>query len=199
MKKIVLILMSMLLINCSTNAQKKVQLVDVKNTEIAILVNVDENANFNEFYLFQYENIDVSEIVNAKSIYLLEANSDFIKLNCDDKYYYLTLDKDKIDSNEKFHVGYGLAFHQGKFTLKPTDNPITLHDYLLFNGERVTSSPGGCDSGGVGSSECSTDGGVVGGGANCSVKCNRGYYSCCNDMRNECRCKAEPKKITKAN
>lgn len=56
-----------------------------------------------------------------------------------------------------------------------------------------------CSAGGPGSSSCSTSSTLSGdlgssGGSistSCTVTCNSGYYACCNNFHNTCKCKKE--------
>lgn len=52
-----------------------------------------------------------------------------------------------------------------------------------------------CSSGGPGSYSCSVSSqiGVEPGelGTSCEVKCNPGYYACCNALHNKCQCRKD--------
>jgi hypothetical protein len=195
MKKIVFGLIATVVFGHIGNAQKKVTIVDIKGIEVGIFVDVDEKDSFKEFYLFQYNEQNLQQILEKK-LALSEIGKDFIRLKSDRGENILFTLNPELKREEDISIdGYGLSFRKGNYTLISVENPTLISDLLLLNGERIAPATK-CDSGGAGSSECSTDGGAAGFGASCSVKCNKGYYSCCNDNLNECRCRPEKKSLS---
>ena len=195
MKKLLFGALATVLFPFIGNAQKKVSLVDVKGVEVAIIIDMKEDNTFTDFYLFQYDDIDFSKILNSKSITLMEAGKDMVRLKCDDEIVFLTIDKEAKNENGPSFYGYGLSKRKGVFSLIENENPQTILDLILINNK----APGKltCHSGGAGSSECSvTPSNVSVGTTACSVKCNAGYYSCCDDTVGECRCIKEKVKST---
>lgn len=188
MKKIIIILIVIFTINNTCFSQKQASVYDINGKEAGIFIDLNDKNEFKEMFLFQYENMDLSIFSNYKDILLVEFDKDFIKLSCDNKIYLLSLSPNQKDDNMSYISGYGLSHRTGNYSLKLVENPSTISDIILLNGNSVNKAKPKCDSGGTGSSECSTSGGVVGGGADCSVKCNKGYYSCCKDAVNECTC-----------
>lgn len=65
----------------------------------------------------------------------------------------------------------------------PHNNPTS---FKTIQSQLLTASKGNCDSGGEGSSACSAE--SPGPFGSCSVTCREGYYACCNDGSNKCKC-----------
>lgn|GEM_PF-5541168 len=63
-----------------------------------------------------------------------------------------------------------------------------LSEVIQYNNKTYSTSSIDCFSGGVRSTECSIEAGTIGGGGACSVKCKNGYYACCDDQLNKCKC-----------
>lgn len=189
MKKLILGLLLLLTFNNHCLAQKKVTIYDINGKEAGIFINMNDKNEFNEMFLFQYENFDLSIFKKYENITLIESNKNFIKLSCDETIYQLSLNPELKSEGINYIFGYGLSYRTGKYSLKLIENPKSISDIILLNGNNVNKAVPRCDSGGVGSSECSTNGGVIGAGASCTVKCNKGYYSCCMDAVNECTCR----------
>ena len=179
------------------NAQKSVKLIDIKGSELAIIINIDKENSFSEFFLFQYENIDLAKVLESKEIYLQDFGEDYVRLNTGSETLLFTLDSNLKGEKDIVYEGYGISHRKANYTLEIVDNPITISDDLLIDGKRP-SNVSNCTSGGVGSTECSIDSSPIVGGGSCSVKCGKGYYSCCDDTRNSCSCKAEKKSISTA-
>jgi hypothetical protein len=189
MKKLILGLLVLLTISNHCLAQKKVTVYDINGKEAGIFINMNDKNEFNEMFLFQYENFDLSIFKKYENITLIESNKNFIKLSCDETIYELSLNPELKSEGINYIYGYGLSYRTGKYSLKLIENPTSISDIILLNGNNVNKALPKCDSGGVGSSECTTNGGVIGTGASCSVKCNKGYHSCCMDAVNECTCR----------
>jgi len=88
------------------------------------------------------------------------------------------------------YYGYGLSRRVGLFTFSPIEDPVAIYDVIpgvsdpIVNGKKLD-----CHSGGPGAEECSVKPSDINVGApECSVKCGKGYYACCDDTRGECRC-----------
>lgn len=197
MKNLILGIIVLLTVKNHCLAQKKVTVYDVKGKEAGIFINMNDKNEFDEMFLFQYENIDLSILKKYKNITLIESNKNFIKLSCDEVIYQLSLNSELNSEDVNYINGYGLSYRTGEYSLKLIENPENISEILLLNGKSVSTNVNKCDSGGQGSTACSTDGGVAGGGASCSVTCGSGYYSCCMDAANECRCeKSKTKTLT---
>jgi hypothetical protein len=186
MKK--LFVLVILLLSICTHAQTKIKLIDIPNVEVGILLNVNEKNSFSELYVFQYSQYDLSKLLTAKSITLVDSDKDHVRLNVDENIYLFSLNPKLQKSNETLINGYGLSHRSGNYSISLIEKPTTVTDDLLLNGVSSVGKARKCDSGGAGSSECMTSAGALGGGSQCSVKCNKGYYSCCNDNVNECTC-----------
>lgn len=198
MKKITLTVMAFVMVLSTALAQKRVTLVDVKGAEVAILIDVDGKSSFKEFYLFQYEKQDLQKVLELKELTLVEVNEDFVKLKSENgQSVIFSLNPDLNNRDNMLVNGYGLSKRTGNFTLTENESPSSIFDLILYNGNVVEGMS--CHSGGPGSSECSvTPSDVNVGATSCSVKCNKGYYSCCDDTIGECRCKPEKKTLTVA-
>lgn len=108
-------------------------------------------------------------------------------------------------------AGYGLANKTGDFaeslaTLTPAaldrllpvcggSDPLRLQQRngSFFAVPRFQGTPPAdaqliCDSGGAGSSSCSTSCGGLSAGKTCSVNCGTGYHSCCDLGKCKCQC-----------
>lgn len=92
---------------------------------------------------------------------------------------------------ERF-MGYGMSRRTGAWQVALDEVTGTAMTSLLpacasrANGEAGIAAA--CDSGGEGSTSCST--GCAIGGGSCSTSCGSGYYSCCN--RTACSCTCTP-------
>ena len=193
MKNLILGLIVLLTINNHCLAQKKVTVYDINGKEAGIFINMNDKNEFNEMFLFQYENFDLSILKKYKNITLIESNKNFIKLSCDEVIFQLSLNSELKSEGINQINGYGLSYRTGEYSLKLIENPKNISEILLLNGKSVSINSNKCDSGGQGSTGCSTDGGIASGGSSCSVTCGSGYYACCMDAVNECRC--QPTKI----
>ncbi len=183
----------------SLGFSQKATLIDAKGSEIAIIINRNDNNSFKEYYLLQYNNVDFLEITNEIDISVVEINEDQIKLKSNNKVFTLTIDSNYRNSNEKVFLGYGLSRRLGNFSLiKDFLNPASISDVVLVN--NVLLGKGStCHSGGKGSTECSvTPSPLNVGTPSCSVKCGTGYYSCCDDTKGECGCVKDSTKIVKS-
>lgn len=90
------------------------------------------------------------------------------------------------------YSGFGLARRTGSWEVRLTDVAATPMRDLLptcaasANADSTASAAGTCDSGGVGSTSCSTS--CVSAGEGCATSCGSGYYSCCNKAVCTCTC-----------
>lgn len=142
---------------------------------LIISLNEREKKVYN-YFVIQHENkIDNSKLTNG--IYNIKLNSNYLSLDNSDKSIIFTLDDKKladlVNNKAQYISVYGIS--------------------KRFSGEKELSIAqmkfGGitCHSGGEGASECSAESGSPMSG-NCSVSCRNGYYACCDDTRNECKC-----------
>jgi hypothetical protein len=191
MKNLVFGLIATIIMHSNSFAQSKVDLLDIKGVELAIILDMKTDKTFKEFFVFQYNENDFSKIKSSSTISLLETTEDKVSIICDNEIITFTINNDYANKNDKIYFGYGLSHRKGVFKLLNFNNPTTLMDVVSVNG--IQSNKLNCHSGGKGSTECSTESAI---GGSCSVKCGNGYYSCCDDTRNECRC--QPIKIKKS-
>lgn len=88
------------------------------------------------------------------------------------------------------YSGFGLARRTGTWEMRLTDVATTSMRDLLptcaASPDGTVSAAGTCDSGGVGSTSCSTS--CVSSGDGCATSCGSGYYSCCNKAVCTCTC-----------
>ena len=111
---------------------QKVKMIDVKNSEIAVIVDIKKDGTFSNYYVFQYQNNDFKALVKCKNIKLIQATSSLITLNCDNKIISLSIDKSYVRKREKVYYGYGLAKYYGNFKLKENVlNPESCNDWIL--------------------------------------------------------------------
>lgn len=201
MKKIFFSLITTITFFYSSFSQHKVNLIDIPNVEVAFLIDLQSNDTFKDYFLLQYSNNDLRNLNLSDNLILNDFNKDYIKIKDlnSNKITVFTLDSNYRNSNETIIYGFGFSKKSNNFKLNLANStPKTVLDIIEYNGRLPFGNDfneGGldCDSGGVGSSECSTTGSdlgsIPGGGGGCSVKCNPGYYACCDGGANECRCK----------
>lgn len=169
-----------------------VYIVDLPGSELAFFVDYDSNTKeFDKYYLFQYDApsslFDVSKVLNTE---LIEFNSTNLKVLVENTVYVFTVD-DNYQGNTGEAIFYGVGLSERfkeeiPFKFIDQGNDINnIIEVVQTNGLSVTSATT-CDSGGPGSSGCSTSS-VLGGGILCSVTCNQGYYACCS-QGGECKC-----------
>jgi hypothetical protein len=192
MKKFIFGLIATVMFGFVGNAQKSVKLVDIKGLEMAIIIDLQKNNSFSEFYLFQYNDLDFSKLITANNVTLVQASLDNIILKNDSEVLSFSI----LGKNNEFNkfIGYGISKRNGKFKLINYENPKEAMDLILSNNQVHRTAAITCHSGGVGSTECSaTPSDLNVGAASCSVHCGTGYHSCCNDTVGECKCKPNPK------
>lgn len=172
----------MILLSVVSYSQQRVRLADLAGTEIGILIDVQQDNTFTQYFVFQYEG-SLFDVSRASNITLVSSTDKTVKISFGGKVYAFTIDSNYTNANEQIYYGYGLSKRSGAFKLViPVGDISTLMEAITFNNSfagRLT-----CHSGGVGSTECST--GSL--GSSCSVSCGSGYYACCDDTKNECRC-----------
>jgi len=167
------------------------RLIDIKGSEIGILVNVKEDNSFKEYFLFQYKDFDFSNLVKSKEVKIVQASKNVLILNCDNNLISFTIDGNHKQEDATTYSGYGLSKRNGNFSLnKQVSNPTSVPDYVLIdNVQHRSISSITCHSGGAGATECSvTPSSVNVGAAGCTVSCGSGFHACCDDTRGECRC-----------
>lgn len=184
-------------------------LIDIPGIEIAIVPEMGKNNVFNEYYIFEYDILNETffDVTAVQDAAFIEATGSHVKLEINSQVVTFTIDSNYTNPYEIIFYGNGLAH---KTADKYFFNGITgdigdLSEAIEVNNQ--TYSIGGtitCYSGGSGTSECSAEGTVLGGGGSCSVKCNSGFYACCDDTVNKCKCIKEsssggkqPKQIVK--
>lgn len=101
------------------NAQKA-SVLDIKNKEIAFIVNQKSDNTFSDYYLFQYNTSDFSFLKNYKSLTIESVDEYSIILNCDN----LKKVKFSINGNGDFK-GYGMYHRKSNFYNKKTQKPLT--------------------------------------------------------------------------
>ena len=168
--------------------QKIVRIIDIKGSEIGILIDVKDNDSFKEYFLFQYTDCDFSMLKASKNLTLIRSTKDEIVVEGDDKIFELRIEG--IPNNFNTFKGYGLSRKNGNFKLYKNSNATQVRDLILSDNQVFKKMD--CHSGGKGASECSaTPSSLNVGAASCSVKCNAGYYACCDDSVGECKCIGE--------
>jgi len=109
--------------------------------------------------------------------------------------------KDKnLNSKTTSALGYGLSVANGSYNINSFLKTDAAGKISYVTPSYVPSSvltinymaPPKCDSGGIGSNQCSVTDGTLAGGSGCSVTCNAGYYACCVSDNVVCNCKAVP-------
>jgi hypothetical protein len=165
-------------------------LADLPGNEVGVLLDLKTDNTFPEYFLFQYSD-PIFDVSKARNLTFVSATSDMVKFKDLSKTYTFTIDPNYRNSSETIYYGYGLSDKKANYTLVIPPGPIlTLMDAVMFNRALVGDIT--CHSGGVGSTECSISSSPITGGGGCSTKCGQGYYACCDDTKNECRCKANP-------
>ena len=198
MKKLVFGLIATILLTSYSFGQSKISFLDIKNKEIAIIID-NNNNTFKEYYLFQYDNQDFDFFLNKELIGNIEiVNNNLIIIT--DKIKYLFAINDENKDEKIIFKGYGLSQRKGDFRiLENLNQPNIYHiiiNRLLGGSELEGNGQTGirCLSGGVGTSSCEVTPSTANiGAASCKVTCSTGYYSCCDDSVGECRCVANPK------
>lgn len=169
----------------------KVVLADLPGVEIAIIPNFEKDFSFEEYFVFQY-NLDAPnffDVSAVKEVTLIEANSSLIKLKVNSEIVVLTIDSNYVNANETIFYGYGLSHKKAtRYSLVNTGLPIEdLSEVIAVNGKTLGSALT-CHSGGKGSTECSSESSIASVATSCSVKCETGYFACCDDTVNKCKC-----------
>lgn len=179
--------------SCTLFAQSpKVVLANLPENEVGILINLKQDNSFQEYFLFQY-NGNILDVTMMRNLTLVKSDANSVTFTDQKKNYVFTIDSSYRNSNEVVYYGFGLSRKKADYRLVVPNTPIsTLLEAIMFN--RSITGDITCYSGGVGSTECSIDSSAITGGGGCSVKCSGGYYACCDDTKNECRCNAAPKK-----
>jgi hypothetical protein len=202
MKKVIFGLIATFCLFFASYSQHKVNLVDIPNVEVAFLIDLKNDNTFNDYFLLQYSENNLSNLELSNDLILSDFNKDYIKIKDlnSKKIITFTIDKKYSNTNEVVIYGYGFSKKSNNFKLNLINEPNTILDIIQYSGKFLfEGNVGGleCNSGGVGSSECSTTGSdmgqIPGGGGGCSVKCSPGYYACCDGGANECRCKKNKK------
>jgi len=189
-RSILIVILAMFFLTSFTYANKKVSIVDVTGNELLFIVNLGDDMSFNEFYTFQYENIDFSSLANYSNFELVSIAEKEIVIQSGSTILKFNLSAD--NSSNIQYQGYGIAINKsvsGYELKKPSRGNIG--DVILGKEKKVKDTNGNtlsCDSGGPGSSQCGTRSGMGTVDTECSVTCNSGYYSCCDDGQGKCGC-----------
>jgi hypothetical protein len=175
----------MTLIVCITGynafGQSQVSILDFKGQELDILLNINDN-QFNEYLTFQYENLNFDFLSQYSDFTLLSKSKETIVIKCDRDTLILS-----IIPGRSQYLGFGITDSKAdNYTLTLNPSPACIIDLISVNGHQIPFGSITCDSGGEGSSGCSTESSTIG-SASCSVTCRDGYYACC-DKDNICRC-----------
>jgi hypothetical protein len=167
-------------------ANKKITIVDVVGSEILLIVDLEENMHFKEYYTIQYNNIDFSMFSKFKNFELLSYQKSEIKINSGSTIFTFRLS----GSSSSFDfVSYGIAHHTNNedFVLQK----IKFGNSVGVVGKAVKNSKGekiNCTSGGPGAVSCGTGSSVASVSTECNVTCGGGYYACCDDGLGKCGC-----------
>jgi len=195
MKKLILAVTMAFISLCSniaTASNHKIDIVDISNNELVFILDRTANNTFTEYFVFQYEASDFSFLSQKSSFSLVGYTSSSITILCDNEQITFTSGFGENTSTHFF--GYGLSKRNGTYSLiSPLPAEGDIFDVVT---RPTTSAIGGggtpkkitCHSGGPGSTSCSAESGSLGGGGSCSVTCSSGYYACCDDTKNECKC-----------
>lgn len=198
MKKIILGLIATIMIGNLTFGQSKISFLDIKNKEIAIIID-NKNNSFKEYYLFQYDNQDFSNLSNKELFGNVKLSENNLIISSNNIEYIFTISENRNGEKYIFN-GYGLSHRIGDFSIGKNINPEFIYNAIfnkalggdLFDGGSVSIT---CHSGGPGATSCSVKASSISvGTAECSVSCSAGFYACCDDTKGECRCVANPKK-----
>ncbi|RWX02614.1 hypothetical protein [Flavobacterium cerinum] len=169
----------------------QVVLADIPGVEIAIIPNFKKDSSFEEYYVFQY-NLDTPnffDVSAVKEVTLIEVNSSLIKLKIDSEIVVLTIDSNYVNANETIFYGYGLSHKKAtKYSLVNRGLPIKDLSEVIAVNDKILNPLITCRSGGKGSVECRSGSSVVSVSMSCSVKCYTGYFACCDDTVNKCKC-----------
>jgi hypothetical protein len=197
MKNIVFGLIATVLFGNLSFGQNKISFLDIKGKEIAIIVDNADNS-FKEYYLFQYQNQDFSKLSSKIVTGFVEIINDNLIIKSNDVTFTFALNNN--GSLDNIYYGYGLSHRIGEFKIMNIQNPLYIYDLIVgetaIDGS-IDGSTGSlsCNSRGKKSSECSVKDSTINvGAAECSVKCDPGFYACCDDTIGECRCIEEKNK-----
>ncbi|WP_375448435.1 hypothetical protein [uncultured Fibrella sp.] len=100
-----------------------------------------------------------------------------------------------ITEGSNIYIGYGLSVRTGIVESTATSYyKNVVNKRSSFDGTLNVGDGGGggvaCESGGVGSTSCSS----TFGDASCSTSCGTGYYACCRAGATSCKCEPNPPK-----
>jgi hypothetical protein len=158
--------------------------IDVKfhhnhTNELLITLN-QKNNEFKNYFIVQSETRFKRDLFINDS-YSIVLNSNNLILSNNSRHIIFTLNDEKLNNyNNNKTTNYISVYGISKrFS---GDVVLNLDEKNKRQGELT------CHSGGEGASECSSESGSPLGG-NCSVSCREGYYACCDDTKNECKCK----------
>jgi hypothetical protein len=175
--------------NLNTFANKKITVVDVVGSEILLIVDLDENMHFKEYFTIQYKNIDFSMFSKFKYFELLSYQKSELKINSGSANFTFRLS----GSSSSFDfISYGIAHHTN-------NDDFVLQKIKFGNSSGVIGKPVknskrekiNCTSGGPGAVSCGTgssEGLVASVSTECNVTCGGGYYACCDDGLGKCGC-----------
>jgi hypothetical protein len=190
MKKLSLFLFAFIAFCSCPKSTPSLVLADIQGNQCALMMNLQPNNTFTDYYIFQYSTAKIFDVTTAHVNSLITATTDMLKMNVDGHTVTFTVNPGYTNPNETIYYGYGLQHTHGPYVLAlPTHDISTFYEAISLDGsapdagETVT-----CHSGGQGATGCSVTSAVITGGSGCSVKCGAGYYACCDDTKNECPC-----------
>lgn len=194
MKKVILgltMILASLFSNLVNASNHKIDIIDISNNELVFVLDRTANNTFTEYFVFQYESSDFSFLGQKNTFSLVGYTSSSITIQCDNEQ--ITFSSGFGENTSTHFFGYGLSKRKGTYNLStPLPPSGDIFDVVI---RPMTSAMAGgapkkitCHSGGVGSTSCSAESGSLGGGGSCSVTCSAGYYACCDDTKNECKC-----------
>ncbi|NDI97974.1 hypothetical protein GWA97_02690 [Flavobacterium sp. LaA7.5] len=173
------------------NLNQIIGVADLPGREMAFIIDYDsQTQEFDKYYLFQYDQatsfIDVTSI---QDINFIEYREMTVKFLIDATTYVFTIDDNyKNLTGEIVLKGYGLSEHvagDNSFKFTYEDEEVNHIFDIIKITNSVASDDITCDSGGSGSTSCSTTGPFHQG--SCSVSCSSGY-ACCNSTSLNCFC-----------
>lgn len=183
-------LIATLFSNSASATNAKVDIIDLTNHELVFVLNKSVSNSFTEYFVFQYESNNFSFLSQKSTFSLVGYTATSITIQCDNEQITFTSGFGTNSSTQ--YYGYGLSKRNGSYTLNmPLPATGNIFDVVIrpmsVSGAPTTNKIT-CHSGGPGSTSCSAEAGTLGGGGSCSVTCSTGYYACCDDTKNECKC-----------
>lgn len=186
MKKLLFIVL--LLISLIANSQEKKLQILTNQKEIVFLV--EKDGKIFENYILQFEKSSYKDLSGNYNLFeiIFDNKSGLMSLIINNKIYYFATNQEIKLNN--INYCFGIAKRTGDFKL--------IKDFNLEESfySSVVSKFGSyqnvvnmtCDSGGPGSTSCSSETTIGPLTTKCDVSCGTGFYSCCDDGTNNCKC-----------